>query len=167
MGIQNIKGTGLDFAYQWVFWRELSKGLVDLASDRADRRKRGIEIAEANPFGSALACDETLAVLANVQADPAIGARARRLADRVARKRAELLAARGRAAAKQGWGAAALSWVERALDPFDAIWRRRRARQVFRDLCDRRISHPRAQAWLQYLTKRQKGGWLGKGPELH
>ncbi len=167
MGIQNIKGTGLDFAYQWVFWRELHKGLVDLASDHADRRKRGIEVVEANPFGSALACDEALATLAGVQADPAIGPRARRLIDRIGRKRREHFAARGRAAAKQGWGAKALSWIESVLDPFDAIWRRRRARQVFRDLCDRRISHPRAQAWLQYLTKRQKGGWLGKGRHLH
>jgi poly-gamma-glutamate synthase PgsB/CapB len=167
MGIQNIKGTGLDFAYQWVYWRELHKGLTDLASASPDRQVRGLEAVEGNPFGSALACDAALGVLGGLAGDPVLGARIRRQVERVESRRRDLVHARGRASAKQGWWAAASRWVERLIDPFDAIWRRRRARQVFRDLCDRRISHPRAQAWLQELTKRQKGGWLGKGRRLH
>jgi poly-gamma-glutamate synthase PgsB/CapB len=162
MGVQNIKGTGLDFAYQWVYWRELAKGLLELLSDQPERRRRGLTIVEANPFGSALACDEALDALRRVQTDATFGARIRRQIDRIEHKRADLVAARGRTTAKKGWLAVFLGPVERLLDPFDAIWRRRRARLVFRDLCDRRISHSRAQAWLQYLTKRQKGGWLGR-----
>jgi hypothetical protein len=34
MGIQNIKGTGLDFAYQWVFWRELHRDIQASAIPR-------------------------------------------------------------------------------------------------------------------------------------
>ncbi|MEA2094089.1 MAG: hypothetical protein U9P11_05950, partial [Pseudomonadota bacterium] len=50
--------------------------------------------------------------------------------------------------------------VEAFLDAGDAIKRRKKANQIYRDLAAERISHERAALELQALTKRQKGGWL-------
>ena len=50
--------------------------------------------------------------------------------------------------------------LERLLDPFDAVLRRRAADRTFRALIAGRIGHTEAQDALQALTARQKGGWL-------
>ena len=50
--------------------------------------------------------------------------------------------------------------VEAFLDAGDAVKRRKKANQIYRDLAAERISHERAALELQVLTKRQKGGWL-------
>ncbi|MFN7147034.1 MAG: hypothetical protein ACK4YP_24905, partial [Myxococcota bacterium] len=161
MGIQNIKGTGLDFAYQWVWWRELFGHLERLAQPDPERRRVALDGVEANPFGSALACEAALAALEPLNADPQHGARVVALLARIAAKRRALLDARvsGAGSAKQGTVA---RLVERLVDPLDAVLRRRRAAQVFDDLAHLRISHRRAQAELKRLTERQKGGWLGR-----
>jgi poly-gamma-glutamate synthase PgsB/CapB len=160
LGVQNIKGTGLDFAYQWVYWRELAKSLVDLLSDRPDRRQRGLSAVEAHPFGSAMACDEALGALGALSGDPEVGARVRRATTRIAARRDALMAARRAVAPRRGLWQVALQRLERLLDPLDAVWRAQRARRVFADLARGQISHPKAQAWLVSLTARQKGGWL-------
>jgi hypothetical protein len=73
------------------------------------------------------------------------------------------MAARTSARASRDALDVAIDNLERLWDPFDAIWRRGRADQVFRRLAAFRISHARAQQVLQALTARQKGGWLRKG----
>lgn len=75
-------------------------------------------------------------------------------------KRAKLLHARVATVSKSGPWARFLWLVERLVDPFDAVLRKRRAPQVFADLIHQRIAHSTAQGELQRLTKRQKGGWL-------
>ena len=52
--------------------------------------------------------------------------------------------------------------IEGALDPGDAVWRRREAERIKRDLVHGRIGHDRAALKLRELMKRQKGGWLLK-----
>lgn len=152
MGIQNIKGTGLDFAYQWVFWRELHTALGQLGDPT--RRAAALDTIERNPLGSALACEAALEAL-----QPHAGEhRVQLLLDHVRSRRDALLAARGKTRErKQG---PVVRTIERIVDPLDSILRARRARQVFDDLATRRISHTRAQAELKRLTERQKGGWL-------
>ena len=46
------------------------------------------------------------------------------------------------------------------LDARDAVKRRKKANQIYRDLAAERISHELAALELQALNKRQKGGWL-------
>jgi hypothetical protein len=158
MGIQNIKGTGLDFAYQWVFWRELHRDIQGLADSKL--RDRALAAIEQNPFGSVFSCDEALKALAPLREDPALQTRVQAIARRIEEKRTKLLHARVATVSKSGPWARLLWLVERLVDPFDAILRKRRARQVFADLIHQRIAHATAQDELQRLTKRQKGGWL-------
>jgi hypothetical protein len=158
MGIQNIKGTGLDFAYQWVFWRELHRDIQGLGDPKT--RDRALVAIEQNPFGSVFSCDEALKALAPWREDPVLQTRVQAIARRIEEKRKSLLHARVATVSKSGFWARFLWLVERLVDPFDAVLRKRRARQVFQDLIHQRIAHSTAQDELQRLTKRQKGGWL-------
>ena len=54
--------------------------------------------------------------------------------------------------------------LEAFLDAGDAIKRRKKADQIYKDLVSERISFDRATEELQGLNKRQKGGWLNIKP---
>jgi hypothetical protein len=162
MGVQNIKGTGLDFAYQWVWWRELHTHLVALASPDASRRAAALTAVEASSCSSVLALDAAIAALQPLADDPRLARRVTLLVERFRTKRDALMAERARGGSEEGRQSAFVATIERFLDPFDAIARRRQADIVFRDLTRMRISHRRAQAELRRLTVRQKGGWLGR-----
>jgi poly-gamma-glutamate synthase PgsB/CapB len=160
MGVQNIKGTGLDFAYQWVWWRELHGALKALGSPDPARRTLALDRVETIPFASVLACEATLVALAPLADDARLGRRVALLVREVQLRRDGLLAAR-----KTGTRTRRSPFVtllERLMDPFDAMARRARAARVFDDLATQRISHRRAQSELRMLTERQKGGWLGR-----
>ncbi len=165
MGVQNIKGTGLDFAYQWVFWRELWLELQALTDRASERRAAALEAIDRNPFGSALACEAALEVLRPLLADPELGPRATEVVRRVESRLAALLAARSRGAGSVAKTSRVRTLAERVLDPFDAVLRARRARQILADLANGRVAHRRAQAELKRLSVRQKGGWLKPEPE--
>ena len=53
-----------------------------------------------------------------------------------------------------------LRFLEGFLDASDAIRRRKKADQIYRDMEAERISPARAAQEIQILNKRQKGGWL-------
>jgi poly-gamma-glutamate synthase PgsB/CapB len=163
MGIQNIKGTGLDFAYRWVSLDRTARALARLA----DRKG-----AEAVGSARQIVEDEGCGVLDFALAEPAIRRAAEKdgqpyaqelatLADR-ARERLrekEAALAGGTSRASAGW----LRPLERLLDVWDGLWRRRRADFVVEELLAGRVSHSGAAIELRELMKRQKGGWLLKG----
>lgn len=158
MGVQNIKGTGLDFVYQWVEWRDIRRELDALQSGDAKRRAAAIEALMALPLRSEMACDAVSSALLVAAEEPAVRRRALVAIEEVRSKREAL----GHGASKpRSWPVrVALSTVERVIDPFDAILRRRRADRVYADLGAGRISHRDAADLLRGLTKRQKGRWL-------
>lgn len=160
MGVQNIKGTGLDFAYQWVWWRELHGALKALGSPDPARRALALDRVESLPFASVLACDATLLALAPLADDARLGRRVTHLVREVQLRRDGLLTARKTGTRTRR--SPVVTLLERLMDPFDAMARRSRAARVFEDLATQRISHRRAQAELRRLTERQKGGWFGR-----
>jgi poly-gamma-glutamate synthase PgsB/CapB len=167
MGMQNIKGPGLNFVYRWQAWQAchaacerlndpdpalVRQGLRELAglqefgqlSERLARETvaaiRRRPIAQSEHFQAELALIES-------RLDQAAGAIKAQLQTSVSRpdKLARLLGA-----------------VEAFLDAGDAVRRRKLADQIYRDLTTEHISHQRAALELQALTQRQKGGWLEK-----
>jgi poly-gamma-glutamate synthase PgsB/CapB len=142
MGMQNIKGTGLDFVYQWVRWRTLHADLQTLDEE-------GLQAFSVTRLTAVFHCDAVLARLPEVAGSAALYAR-------VEERRAELLAARSARPSGSAVGRWVRRWAWRVVDPFDAIWRRRRSRQVLADLAMARIGHDEAEQILAGLTKRQK-----------
>lgn len=164
MGIQNIKGTGLDFVYRWQAWETCHRACQQLASHERSVFREGlatlvtfrefgvltdvalrmtIETAHASP----LAQNEQTRVELNI-----LQARMN-LAMRV------LYEELGTVHSHSKLESAILA-VEGFIDAGDALWRRKRANRIYADLAAMRIGVDRAVKELMELTQRQKGGWL-------
>lgn len=164
MGIQNIKGTGLDFVYRWQAWDICYRACEALANPDSATAERGLTaLMSFHEYG--VLCEEhVLNTLAEVhqsgrlqqerqQAELAVIRTNLDVAMRQVRQGMQALRA-------TGWVERILSAVEGFFDAGDAVKRRRRADKIYADLVSERISHSRAAMELQALNKRQKGGWL-------
>lgn len=167
MGIQNIKGTGLDFVYRWQAW--------DVHSGHC-RALRGPDPDAALAAAQALAASTELGVLETETLRASIdAARQGRIGQTdlmqslLGRIERNLDASLQQVSAYSGSAAAdgnrAWAWllrsIERFLDAGDAVRRRRRANLIYADLTAGRIASTRAAYELKQLNQRQKGGWLG------
>lgn len=169
IGIQNIKGTGLDFAERWVRVGNLHRAAVRLTSPDPIQRDTGAKailgspmivdfeasmirriVEEANTSGGL--DPEALKFVAQIET------KIKQDAEEAARKAAAA------AGAKPSRFKEALKVViqklEILLDSFDAVYRRGMARAVMRDLSLGRMASARAIDILKAHTARQKGGWL-------
>ncbi|AZQ69195.1 hypothetical protein EF888_19900 [Silicimonas algicola] len=166
MGIQNIKGTGLDFVYRWMAWDACAIACRHALSRDPSASAEGVRaLAAFQEFG--LLGEETVrATLAALKADPPLPGLA--FIDQVgmieAKHDQQVAALR---AGMGGVGRAGrldrlASLFEGLLDAGDAVRRRRAADRITRDLVAERISHDRAAVELKKLNARQKGGWLAE-----
>jgi poly-gamma-glutamate synthase PgsB/CapB len=164
MGIQNIKGTGLDFIYRWQAWDICHRACAALTSQDSVTAERGLSALSSFHEYGVLCEAHVLKSLADArqsmhlqqerqQAELAVIQTNLDAAMRQVRQEMQVLRA-------TGWVEKVLSAVEGFFDAGDAVKRRRRADQIYTDLVDERISHSRAAMELQALNKRQKGSWL-------
>lgn len=165
MGMQNIKGTGLDFVYRWQAWDACYKACQQLTSPSPAESVLGLRaLAAFQEHG--LLTEETVRTTID-----------RMLASSIAQNeyyQAELgvikanlehfLARLSEQNSQQKTGNSWLTRINDSLEAFldagDAVKRRKKANQIYQDLVAERISHERAALELQYLNKRQKGGWF-------
>lgn len=164
MGAQNIKGTGLDFAYRWITLGKVVEALKKL-EDPDEETGRGVIrwLTSFKEFGI-LDCPIVLKELHRRKTDERFQtARLQQQLDAAIDHVQTLYEQRKRQlseVARRGRLSEILEAIEQVLDTHDSRKRRRIANQVRKDLIDERISHERAEAILRDLTKRQKGGWL-------
>lgn len=164
MGMQNIKGTGLDFVYRWQAWETCYRACQDLRSREPAVAEQGLRaLSTFQEYG--LLCDET--VRSTVEE-----VRHSQMAQSELFQGELTVILSNLDSAMQGLTAGLhrtggdslldrlLEHVESFLDAGDAIKRRKQANRIYRDLAAERISHERAALELQSLTRRQKGGWL-------
>ncbi len=170
MGIQNIKGTGLDFVYRFHAWDTCHQACQLLDVSDQDARAAALNALENMPeYGllCQLRLEQTLEKLRHVT--PPLSASQQIQLDAIQAKLAEsvqssqdrqLQSGNAERSANRPW----LGWVTKTLEQWmevnDAVRRRKRADQIYRDLQSERISRQRAVEELRHLNKRQKGGWL-------
>jgi hypothetical protein len=169
MGIQNIKGTGLDFVYRWQAWQSCHTHCMNLASgDPLTLSRAAADLASFKEHGW-LTEELVRDSLEKAQGSPAVqaagvlpllGVVEANLEKRLTEIKAA--AASSNAAKAGGLGSRLLSLLEAFEDSGDAVRRRRKANRIYRDMVRQQISLDRAVVELQELTKRQKGGWLAK-----
>lgn len=171
MGIQNIKGTGLDFVYRWQAWEGCHQACVTMRSTVAAEAERGLGALVAFQDYNMLCEEHVRAVVEEVRHTSIAQSESfqselalvlKNLDEALDRIRAHLELTRGR---QVGLVTKLLLQVEAFLDAGDAVRRRRSANRIYRDLANERISHERAALELQGLNKRQKGGWLQQSLE--
>jgi len=164
MGMQNIKGTGLDFVYRWQAWETCYRACQDLRSREPAVAEQGLRaLSTFQEYG--LLCDETVRSMVEevrhsqmAQSELFQGELTVILSslDTAMQALTADLNRRGGNSLLDRL----LEHVESFLDAGDAIKRRKQANRIYRDLAAERISHERAALELQSLTRRQKGGWL-------
>lgn len=168
MGVQNIKGTGLDFVYRWQAWERCWQSCNKLRSEEETIFEEGLrELETFQDFG--LLCQEFVSESIEIANSYNHSQTERRqaglkliretMANKIKKVKEDMKSSDSSSRLRR-FGEWILNGVEAFLDAGDAIKRRKVANRIYRDLADERISHPRAAMELQVLNTRQKGGWL-------
>ncbi len=196
MGLQNIKGTGLDFVYRWQAWEACFMACQELLSGDLESAKQGLfshetrisfnnrrlgdpELAERGLRALAafqeysLLCEEyvhaTVERIKNCTfaQNELFQAELTGILNNMDKAMKKVQAQLNLAEDKSGGlWSRLLSHIEAFLDAGDAVKRRKFANRIYRDLVNERISQERAVLELQKLNKRQKGGWLQRRVEI-
>jgi hypothetical protein len=169
IGMQNIKGTGLDFAYRWVAWNNCYKICQDLQSDNSNKIRQGVEaLANFNEHGI-LSIELSLQSLALAQKTLATQTQYYQSQIHIIEQTIKDAQKQNKMQDTQNPMQKSLSKkiilkileiTEAFLDAGDAVKRKKRANLIYKDLTNHHISHKKAAIELQKITKRQKGGWF-------
>ncbi len=180
MGMQNIKGTGLDFIYRWQAWETCYLACEQLNNKPPLLAEEALKsLTKFQEFG--VLCEdkvlESIDRIRNVnwtqreeiQAELSLVLQNLQKAIDVSRQRNQS-GDKNNNRLTQRLLLKLAEWSEAFMDAGDAVKRRKRANQIYKDMIHKRISHERAAVELQLLNKRQKGGWgseyinqLGRG----
>lgn len=161
LGLQNIKGPGLDFVYSWQQWQRVFDLLHKLNDDFGEEFDQAIADLAAIP---AFTCLDQNGVENSIQAinqesrsqQEEIRFAIEKINDNLLRQSAKQTQT---SSTKQFWKPL-FNVIEEVVDVFDAISRGRKAKQILKDLATQRISLNKAAWLLMNINKRQKGGWL-------
>ena len=171
MGMQNIKGTGLDYVYRWQAWENCAAACSQMLDADESIANIGVkQLAQFKEFGP-LCEHKVKKVVASVKQKnwtqkEAIQAELVLIESNLAiAMQAENSRQKGSSDSTvlgKGLTTKLAEYVEAFLDAGDAVKRRKKANQIYQDLANKRISHQRASVELQIINKRQKGGWAGE-----
>lgn len=167
MGMQNIKGTGLDYVYRWQAWDICYQACQKIISNDDSIAEAGIkQLAQYKEYGvlSEQYVLQTLDLVKErgwtqkeeVQSEIVLIKNNLKTVLTLIKKTDKSKNSSSIIGVKLA------EYIEAFLDVGDAVKRRKRASQIYRDLQAARISYERAALELQKLNKRQKGGWGGE-----
>jgi len=169
MGLQNIKGTGLDFVYRWQAWEHCHRICGKLLSDDSAEFERALhELSAFQEYGllsedhvvktCAILRDSTVAQGERYQAE--ITLIKSNMKNTLATIHSALSGAGKEKNTIKNTAKRMVGFFESMVDAGDAVRRRKRANSIYKDLAAERISGERAVKELRILNRRQKGGWL-------
>ncbi len=168
MGIQNIKGTGLDFVYRWQAWQACYNATQPLSGDDVILTPQALAPLGAFKDYGVLCAEYVRDTISRVknsshQQTPHLLQELDDILKRLEKAMEEIQKKASAGSGKKGgWLYTLCLRLEEFLDAGDAVRRRSQADRVYEDLVAERIGRERAVAELQALTQRQKGGWLLK-----
>lgn len=165
MGLQNIKGTGLDFVYRWVSIDTVHRHLADLESKVRSRREDALRALAMHGDYGLLDARLALARVEEAQRRDSNGGElpydvaVSRLRDVVASRERKLASRRTRS-----FSEVVRSAVGKTFDYLDSTRRRRMANELLAALVERRISQAAAAKKMREIVARTKGAWLAAKP---
>ena len=167
MGMQNIKGTGLDFVYRGQAWDQCNSACTDILSNNPSQFSAGLRtMTEFRDYGP-LCEDLVKKTVAKAKTVPEAQNEKNQAALVMILSNLDLALTKDLAASSVNVAKSSrLDWlidgIEAFFDAGDAIKRRKIANRIYKDLMSERISRQRASELLGDLIKRQKGGWFKK-----
>jgi hypothetical protein len=165
MGMQNIKGTGLDFAYRWVSLANIQAAITRLDDDNNEVRRKGLDyLLEYDDYGI---MDAPLAITAlktyrkkAVREFPEIIPQLDECIGRIQRD-LDISHTQIKSETRYRNLRSIFLWIlEQLREAGDSKRRKRQVNQVMTDLFNQRISHVKAKKVLHEIKSRQDGGWL-------
>ena len=160
VGLQNIKGTGLDFVYRWVSIDTVHRQLVALGSPRTEVRDQALRTLLSH--GDYGLLDARLA-LEKVEAAAATDPDADTLPyEPVLTRLRELVTVREkrlRIRRSKTLGERVRGFIGTTFDYLDATRRRRMAGELLSSLVLGRVSHATAARRMREIVARAKGNW--------
>ena len=170
MGLQNIKGTGLDFVYRFQAWDACNEACKLVRSRQPKVAEKGLAALVAMPVIGQLCREQILETIKFGRTSDALKRvdlqdqldilqqRIEETGDQVSTVETEVKETSSQfITSTQKW---LLESAEQFLDVNDSVRRRDKADQIYDDLAACRISRQRAVVELRKINKRQKGGWL-------
>ncbi len=173
LGVQNIKGTGLDFAERWVRAGDIDRAVERVCARDAAQQDKGMQfLKECGVFQDfekdmiRRRCEKFF------EENPSVDFGTRRVVnDLLAMVKAPMEGEGEQPAAQDVKPDAPEGRIKTLLrklagptelvaDTFASIYRAHRARVVMRDLSNGRVGSKKAVAILKEMTNKQKGGWL-------
>jgi gamma-polyglutamate synthase len=161
MGLQNIKGTGLDFVYRWVSLDMVERMLQGLHATAREQRERALtQLLVHDDYGMLDAATALAAVSAARARDPEASTLPyppviTRLTEIVAKRTALARTKHTRSLVDRG-----RQLIGETLDFLDAVRRRGLARHVLDALVEQRVSHATAAVRMREIMARSKGAWM-------
>ena len=179
IGLQNIKGTGLDFVYRFQAWDVCYEACDELLSNQAQTAERGLQTLMSMPAIGQLCYEKVAESIkaarksnslrrSDLQAQlTVLDERLKQVSTEEATQSDADMGEASDATNSRSERLAILNkWIlgraEQVADLNDSVRRRDLADLIYQDLADQRISRQRAVVELRKINKRQKGGWLGK-----
>jgi poly-gamma-glutamate synthase PgsB/CapB len=160
MGLQNIKGTGLDFVYRWVSIDAVEKMLARLRSDDRAVREQGLrELAMHGDYGLFDARRAHAHLVARARTDADSGLPYATVIDGLERRVSEKERS-ATARAENSAGDFVRRIVGKTFDYLDSVRRQKMAKVVVDSLVAGRISHSDAATRMRAIVARQKGAWM-------
>jgi poly-gamma-glutamate synthase PgsB/CapB len=160
LGLQNIKGTGLDFAYRWVSIDSVLRMLDGLDAGTPEVREQALlQLMVHDDYGM---IDAELALQA-VASARAKAAKPLAAYETLIARLQEVVRARSEQVVKRRDTSKAdrlRKMVGETLDFADAVRRRRMAKRVMQQLVLGRISHATAALRMRRIVARSKGEWM-------
>jgi poly-gamma-glutamate synthase PgsB/CapB len=166
IGVQNIKGTGLDFIYRWQFWDRVHQSCQILLTSRDE--------TELSETLKSLTTWEEFGLLEEHKVRQTLVQVKNRSEAQTEHIQAQLYIVEQRLDQQlvavglllQGTRSQSKAWrwllngVEAFLDAGDAIKRRKTADKIYQAMLENLISYDRASLELTKITQAQKGGWM-------
>jgi gamma-polyglutamate synthase len=163
IGMQNIKGTGLGFAYRWVSLEKVISAIEKLNSSKIESRISAATLLSAHDDYGLLDTQLALNALEEARNKPENDTPEMITILDEALKRLSVLTHKknGNSLSKTGGLKTLVSrLLEQLLELGDSKRRQRTVRKVMKDLVNERISSIRAAKIIHDMNKRQDGGWL-------
>jgi hypothetical protein len=160
LGLQNIKGTGLDFAYRWVSIDGVLRMLDGLAAGTPEVREQALMQLMVHDDYGMIDAELALQAVASARAQAAGPLAAY---DTLIARLQEVVRARSEQVLKRRDTSKAdhlRKMVGETLDFADAVRRRRMAKRVMQQLVLGRISHATAALRMRRIVARSKGEWM-------